>query len=168
MTTNHFSFTNLFTTDAVITATSILLVIGSIISWVIIIEKIRLWWAEKRTPAQISRTDNMDLIVDRIIRPFDRNLWFLSMASVVAPFIGLFGTIWGVMMAFGAIGAKQSANIAVIAPGLAAALGTTALGLIVAIPAAIAYQYFSKKADALYDELDDARKEIICGCERKK
>jgi biopolymer transport protein ExbB/TolQ len=168
MTTNHFSFTNLFTTDIMITATSILLLIGSVISWIIIVEKIRLWLAERRRPAQIRRDDNMDTVIDRIIRPFDKNLWFLSMASVVAPFIGLFGTVWGVMMSFSAIGVQKSANIAVIAPGLAAALGTTALGLMVAIPAAIAYQYFSKKADALYDELDEARKEILCECERKK
>jgi len=88
------------------------------------------------------------------------------MASMVAPFVGLFGTIWGIMDAFAAIGVNQSTSIGVIAPGLATALGTTALGLIVAIPAAVAYQYFSKKSDALYNELDDARREIeIC---RKK
>jgi len=166
MTTNHFSLINLFTGDLLIAVTSIILVIGSIISWVIIIEKIRLWISEKRQPAKIRRDDNMETIIDRLIRPFDKNLWFLSMASVVAPFIGLFGTVWGVMMSFSAIGVNKSANIAVIAPGLAAALGTTALGLMVAIPAAIAYQYFSKKSDALYDELDEARKEILCGCKK--
>ncbi|MCL1786152.1 MAG: MotA/TolQ/ExbB proton channel family protein [Alphaproteobacteria bacterium] len=164
---NHFSLINLFTSgDIMITATSVLLVIGSVISWFIIIEKIRMWLAEKSDPIQVRRDDNMETVADRLIRPFDKNLWFLSMASVVAPFVGLFGTVWGVMMSFSAIGANQSANIAVIAPGLAAALGTTALGLMVAVPAAIAYQYFSKKSDALYDELDEARKEIIC--ERKK
>ena len=164
-----FSLLKLFTSgDLMVLSISLLLVAGSVISWVIIIEKIRLWSAEKKQPVQLRRDDNLDLAVDRLIRPFDKNLWFLSMASVVAPFIGLFGTIWGIMMSFSAIGVTQSANIAVIAPGLAAALGTTALGLIVAIPAAISYQYFSKKSDALYDELDDARKEILCACERKK
>ena len=167
--TATYSLLRLFTSsDPVILITSFSLVIGSIISWMIIIEKIRLWAREKVHPVQLRPNDNLDLVVDRLIRPFDKNLWFLSMASVVAPFIGLFGTIWGIMMSFSAIGVHQSVNIAVIAPGLAAALGTTALGLIVAIPAAIAYQYFSKKSDTLYDELDDARKEILCACERKK
>ncbi|MCL2017365.1 MAG: MotA/TolQ/ExbB proton channel family protein [Alphaproteobacteria bacterium] len=164
-----FSLFRIFTSgDIVVLATSILLVIGSVISWMIIIEKIRLWGRERTHPTQLHPNDNLNLVVDRLIKPFDKNLWFLSMASVVAPFIGLFGTIWGIMMAFSAIGTNQSTNIAVIAPGLAAALGTTALGLIVAIPAAIAYQYFSKKSDTLYDELDDARKEIICEFERNK
>jgi len=146
--------------DLLIMLTSYTLLIGSIISWFIIVEKIRLWRAEKKEPSTISRKDNMATVVDNIMRPFDKNLWFLSMASVVAPFIGLFGTVWGVIMVFSAIGAHHSTSIGVVAPGLAAALGTTALGLMVAIPAAIAYQYFSKKSDNLYDELDEARKEI--------
>ena len=102
----------------------------------------------------------MDLIVDRLTRPFERNLWFLSMVSYVAPFIGLFGTIWGVMDSFASIGVNQSVSIGVVAPGLATALGTTALGLIAAVPATIAYQYFIKKVDNLYDDLDDARREM--------
>ena len=147
--------------DLLIMATSYTLLIGSIISWFIIVEKIRLWHAERKSPSTISRKDNMAHVVENIMRPFDKNLWFLSMASVVAPFIGLFGTVWGVIIVFSAIGVHQSTSIGVVAPGLAAALGTTALGLMVAIPAAIAYQYFSKKADSLYEELDEARKEIL-------
>ena len=90
---------------------------------------------------------------ENAIKPFDKNLWFLSMVAYVSPFIGLFGTVWGVMDSFASIGANQSVSIGVIAPGLAIALGTTALGLIVAIPAAIAHQVFSKRADDLYDAL---------------
>lgn len=158
---NQFSLLSLFTTGDLMTlGISILLLIGSVISWVIIIEKIRLWGRAKRNPITIKRGDNLDLVVDRAVAPFDKNLWFLSMASVVAPFVGLFGTIWGVMNSFAAIGANQSTSIGVIAPGLATALGTTALGLIVAIPAAIAYQYFSKRADELYNRLDDKRREL--------
>ena len=82
------------------------------------------------------------------------------MVSYVAPFIGLFGTVWGVMDSFAAIGVNQSVSIGVIAPGLAVALGTTALGLIAAVPAAIAYNVFSKKSDDLYDLLDDKVKEL--------
>ena len=80
------------------------------------------------------------------------------MASTVAPFIGLFGTVWGVINSFASIGVAKSVSIAVVAPGLAEALGTTALGLMVAIPAAIFYQYFSKKSDDLYNELSNDKK----------
>ena len=159
-TTNSFSLANLFTGDLMTLFVSVVLVIGSIMSWAIIIEKIRMWHYAKKTPIKIKSTDNLDLIVDRLTRPFERNLWFLSMVSYVAPFIGLFGTIWGVMDSFSSIGVNQSVSIGVVAPGLATALGTTALGLIAAVPAAIAYQYFIKKVDALYDDLDDARREM--------
>lgn len=157
--TNNFSLLNLFTGDIMTLFISLVLVVGSIMSWAIIIEKIRMWRGQKRNPLKIKPTDNLDVIADRLIRPFDKNLWFLSMVAYVAPFIGLFGTIWGVMDSFAAIGMNQSVSIGVIAPGLATALGTTALGLIAAVPAAIAYQYFARKADDLYDRMDDAVKE---------
>ena len=161
MGTNNFSLLSLFTSGDIMTLViSLLLVAGSVVSWAIIIEKIRLWKFEKRNPTKIKSTDNLELIVDRSIVPFDKNLWFLSMLSYVAPFIGLFGTVWGVMDSFASIGVNQSVSIGVIAPGLATALGTTALGLIAAVPAAIAYQYFSKRSDDLYNKLDDTRKEI--------
>ncbi|MDR1697228.1 MAG: MotA/TolQ/ExbB proton channel family protein [Rickettsiales bacterium] len=160
---NNFSLLQLFTSgDLMILVVSLILVIASVISWVIIIEKIRRWNAEKFKPTQLpAGNKNPALFIDRTIEPFDKNLWFLSLCSVVAPFLGLFGTIWGVMDSFAAIGTNQSASIAVIAPGLAAALGTTALGLMVAIPAAIAFQYFTKKSDALYNRLDDTRRDIM-------
>ena len=134
--------------------------IFSVLSWAVIVEKIRLWRMVKRNPIRIKATDNLDLVVDRLLRPFDKNLWFLAMVAYISPFIGLFGTVWGVMDSFASIGVNQSVSIGVIAPGLAVALGTTALGLIAAVPAAIAHQYFAKKADDLYDRLDDNRKEI--------
>ena len=64
------------------------------------------------------------------------------------------------MDSFASIGVNQSVSIGVIAPGLSTALGTTALGLIAAVPAAIAYQYFSKKSDDLYDVLTERVKEM--------
>ena len=143
---------NLFTGgDWAITGSSIVLVIGSIMSWYVIIGKFRLWAKAQRMEI------NTSLSADEIIKPFDQGLWFLSMTSTVAPFIGLFGTVWGVMNAFASIGAAKSVALAVIAPGLAAALGTTVLGLMVAIPAAIAYQYFSKKSDDLFNGLTNGK-----------
>ncbi len=157
----NFSLLSLFTgRDLMTLCVSIILVVASIMSWAVIIEKIRLWRFQKRNPVTIKSGDNLDTIVDKLIRPFDKNLWFLSMVSYVAPFVGLFGTVWGVMDSFAAIGVNQSVSIGVIAPGLAVALGTTALGLIAAVPAAIAYNVFSKKSDDLYDVLDDKVKEL--------
>ncbi len=158
--TNAFSFTTLFTGDLMTLFISLVLILGSVISWAVIIEKIRMWHFQKKHPVQIKNNDNLSLIVDKLIRPFDKNLWFLNMLSYVAPFIGLFGTIWGVMDSFASIGVNQSVSIGVIAPGLATALGTTALGLIAAVPAAIAFQYFTKKSDALYDILTERVKEL--------
>ena len=158
--TNTFSLTTLFTGDLMTLFISIVLVLGSVISWAVIIEKIRMWYRQKKHPVQVRANDNLSIIADKLIRPFDKNLWFLSMVSYVAPFIGLFGTIWGVMDSFASIGVNQSVSIGVIAPGLATALGTTALGLIAAVPAAIAYQYFSKKSDDLYDVLTEHVKEL--------
>lgn len=160
MAANNFSLLSLFSGDLMTLFISIVLVFASVVSWAIIIEKIRLWRHEKRNPVKIKPGDNLDLIVDRLIRPFDKNLWFLSMVSYVGPFIGLFGTVWGVMDSFASIGINQSVSIGVIAPGLAVALGTTALGLIAAVPAAIAYQYFTKRADDLFDKLDESKKEM--------
>ena len=158
---NSFSLLSLFSgRDLMTLCVSLILVVASVMSWAVIIEKIRLWNFQKHHPVSVKPTDNLNTIVDKLIRPFDKNLWFLSMVSYVAPFIGLFGTVWGVMDSFAAIGVNQSVSIGVIAPGLAVALGTTALGLIAAVPAAIAYNVFSKKSDDLYDTLDDAVKEM--------
>ena len=158
---NNFSFLTIFSpSDPVVFITSLVLVAGSIISWAIIIGKFRLWNVEKFRPTKISREDNPETIADKILEPYDKNLWFLSMAAAVAPFIGLFGTIWGIMHLFASIGATGSTSLAVVAPGLAVALGETALGLFVAIPAAIFYQYFGKKSDDLYNKIDTAAKEL--------
>lgn len=158
---NSFSLLSLFSgRDLMTLFVSLILLAASVMSWVVIIEKIRVWKFQKRHPVSVKNTDNLETVADKLIRPFDKNLWFLSMVSYVAPFVGLFGTVWGVMDSFSAIGINQSVSIGVIAPGLAVALGTTALGLIAAVPAAIAYNVFSKKSDELYDLLDDKVKEL--------
>ena len=158
---SSFSLLSLFSgRDLMTLFVSLILLGASVLSWMVIIEKIRLWKYQKRNPVSVKSTDNLITIVDKLIRPFDKNLWFLSMVSYVAPFIGLFGTVWGVMDSFASIGINQSVSIGVIAPGLAVALGTTALGLIAAVPAAIAYNVFSKKSDDLYDLLDEQVKEL--------
>ena len=153
---NNFSLLNLFTSDWMTILVSIVLVVFSVMSWAVVVEKIRLWHRQKRNPVKMKPNENVDVF----IRPFYKNLWILAMVSYISPFIGLFGTVWGVMDSFASIGINQSVSIGVIAPGLAVALGTTALGLIAAIPAAIAYQIFSKKSDDLYERLECACQEI--------
>lgn len=70
---------------------------------------------------------------------------FLATTGAVAPFVGLFGTVWGIMRSFSAIAAEQNSSLAVVAPGIAEALFATAIGLFAAIPAVIAYNRFSHR-----------------------
>ena len=79
---------------------------------------------------------------------------FLATVGSSAPFIGLFGTVWGIMNSFRNIGAKGSANLATVAPGIAEALIATAIGLVAAIPAVMAYNYFARKIKVLANEMD--------------
>ncbi|MBK6707089.1 MAG: protein TolQ [Sphingomonadales bacterium] len=72
---------------------------------------------------------------------------FLATTGAVAPFVGLFGTVWGIMRSFSAIAAEQNSSLAVVAPGIAEALFATAIGLFAAIPAVIAYNRFSHRVD---------------------
>lgn len=82
------------------------------------------------------------------------SLPFLATTGSATPFIGLFGTVWGIMASFHDIGQRGSASLAVVAPGISEALVATAAGLAVAIPAVIAYNYFSNKLDGVDSEID--------------
>lgn len=86
---------------------------------------------------------------------FQQRLSLLATAASVCPFVGLFGTVWGIMSSFLNISAKGSTNIVVVAPGIAEALITTIAGLAVAIPAMIAYNYFISQTRKLGLELED-------------
>ncbi len=79
---------------------------------------------------------------------------FLATTGSAAPFVGLFGTVWGIMNSFRSIGAKGAANLATVAPGIAEALIATAIGLMAAIPAVIAYNYFVRRIKVLSSEMD--------------
>lgn len=78
---------------------------------------------------------------------------FLATTAATAPFIGLFGTVWGIMNSFLAIGAQQNASLDVVAPGIAEALIATAIGLFAAIPAVMAYNYFVRRLRILESEM---------------
>ena len=78
----------------------------------------------------------------------------LGTTASAAPFIGLFGTVWGIMNSFRNIGAKGAANLATVAPGIAEALVATAIGLMAAIPAVMAYNYFSRRIRVIASEME--------------
>jgi biopolymer transport protein TolQ len=85
----------------------------------------------------------MDVTIQREMTRLESRLLFLATVGATAPFIGLFGTVWGIMNSFQAIAVSKNTNLAVVAPGIAEALFATALGLLAAIPAVIAYNKFS-------------------------
>ncbi len=77
------------------------------------------------------------------------NLSYLATVGSVSPYVGLFGTVWGIMESFRALAGVQQATLAMVAPGISEALIATAMGLLAAIPAVIAYNKFSTEVDAM-------------------
>jgi biopolymer transport protein TolQ len=94
-------------------------------------------------------------------------LTFLATTGSVAPFVGLFGTVWGIMNSFFQIGAQQSASLAVVAPGIAEALFATAIGLFAAIPAVIAYNRFSQSVNVYEAKLQRFADKVHAGLSRE-
>ncbi len=91
----------------------------------------------------------------------ERYLSFLATTGSTTPFIGLFGTVWGIMNAFQGIGAAGSASLVVVAPGIAEALIATAAGLAAAIPAVISYNYYLSNARRITIQMEDFSEELI-------
>ena len=100
------------------------------------------------------------------ISSLERHLSFLATTGSAAPFIGLFGTVWGIMNSFQMIGATGTANLAVVAPGVSEALIATAIGLAAAIPAVVFYNIFVEKIRRLSNELDNLVLEFLNISER--
>ena len=96
----------------------------------------------------------------------EKYLTFLATTGSTAPFIGLFGTVWGIMDAFHGIGTTGSASLAVVAPGISEALIATAIGLAAAIPAVMAYNHFLNKVNVLIGEMDNFSQEFLNIVER--
>ncbi len=91
----------------------------------------------------------------------ERYLNFLATTGSTTPFIGLFGTVWGIMNAFRGIGSAGSASLAIVAPHIAEALIATAIGLAAAIPAVIAYNYYLSRANRMIIEMEDFSAELV-------
>ena len=96
----------------------------------------------------------LDVAISRESDGLERGLRFLATVGSSAPFVGLFGTVWGIMNSFTSIAASKSTNLAVVAPGIAEALFATALGLLAAIPATIAYNKLSSDSNKLISRLE--------------
>ena len=105
--------------------------------------------------------------ITKEMRILTRNLPFLATCANAAPFIGLFGTVWGIMHSFHAIGMAQSAALATVAPGISEALIATAIGLLVAIPATIFYNYFLGKLNEVETGMIDFAGAFLNRAERE-
>lgn len=100
------------------------------------------------------------------VNKLEKRLPFLATTASVTPFIGLFGTVWGIMMAFQGIGETGSTNLGVVAPGIAEALVATAAGLFAAIPAVYFYNQLSQQVKLFASEMDDFAMEFLNIAER--
>ena len=100
------------------------------------------------------------------VNKLEKRVPFLATTASITPFIGLLGTVWGIMTAFEAIGRQGSTDLAVVAPGIAEALITTAMGLFAAIPAVYFYNHFTTKVKTYASEMDDFALEFLNIAER--
>lgn len=96
----------------------------------------------------------MDVTINREMDRLERRLLFLASVGSTAPFVGLFGTVWGIMTSFQAIAISKNSSLAVVAPGIAEALFATALGLLAAIPSVLFYNKFNNDAQRLSQRLE--------------
>ena len=96
----------------------------------------------------------MRVALHREVEQLENHLPFLATVGSVSPYIGLFGTVWGIMNSFQALGDVHQATLAMVAPGISEALIATAMGLFAAIPAVIAYNRYASDVDRLYNRYD--------------
>jgi biopolymer transport protein TolQ len=114
---------------------------------------------------ELSGVDNINRAMRQASRSeltkLERGLGFLATTGSATPFIGLFGTVWGIMDAFRGIGIRGSATLAVVAPGISEALITTAAGLAAAIPAVVAFNYYINRIKVLSAEMENFSAELL-------
>ena len=204
-----FSLLNLFIrADIIVKSVIILLIVCSVYSWAVIIDKIKLFkkinqsteefetkfWNSKSAesfynnlPTNIQ--DPMALIfkdamqnllkrrsksdlnsrmttmletgIERQMSKISKGFTFLATVGSTAPFIGLFGTVWGIMNSFQSIAISRNTSLAIVAPGIAEALFATALGLLAAIPAVIAYNKFNSDSKRYVSKIDNFSKRFL-------
>ena len=109
--------------------------------------------------ARVSRV--IEISSDREIRLIEKHFTFLATVGSTAPFIGLFGTVWGIMNSFQSIAISRNTSLAIVAPGIAEALFATALGLLAAIPAVVAYNRFTSESRKYSSRIENFSKRFL-------
>ena len=109
--------------------------------------------------ARVTRV--IEISLDREMKIIEKNFTFLATVGSTAPFIGLFGTVWGIMNSFQSIAISRNTSLAIVAPGIAEALFATALGLLAAIPAVIAYNKFNSDSKKYVTRMENFSKRFI-------
>jgi len=103
----------------------------------------------------------LEINIEKQMSSIDKNYTFLATVGATAPFIGLFGTVWGIMNSFQSIAISRNTSLAIVAPGIAEALFATALGLLAAIPAVVAYNKFSSDSKKYSQKLENFSKRFL-------
>ena len=206
---SDFSLMNLFLrADIIVKSVMIILIVCSIYSWAVIIEKLRLFrkinkssdefeekfWnsksaetfynslpAKANDPMTVVFQDAMQNLlkkkfknnlsekmstflevgIEKQMSKIDKGFTFLATVGSTAPFIGLFGTVWGIMNSFQSIAISRNTSLAIVAPGIAEALFATALGLLAAIPAVVAYNKFNTDSQKYSQKLENFSKRFL-------
>ena len=209
VTNTDFSLLSLFLrADVVVKSVIIILILCSIYSWAVIIEKFRLFkkinksseefeekfWnsksaenfynslptnvedpmalvfqgameglLKKKSKTNLSErmTAMLEAGVEKQMTIIEKGFTFLATVGSTAPFIGLFGTVWGIMNSFQSIAISRNTSLAIVAPGIAEALFATALGLLAAIPAVVAYNKFNKDSQKYSLKLENFSKKFL-------
>ena len=116
----------------------------------------------KSSTVQSARVQRVvEVSIDRQSRDIEKNFTYLATVGSTAPFIGLFGTVWGIMNSFQSIAISRNTSLAIVAPGIAEALFATALGLLAAIPAVIAYNKFNSDSQRYLSRVDNFCKRFL-------
>ena len=210
-----FSLINLFIrADIIVKTVIVLLIVCSIYSWAIIIDKVKMFkkinisseefeekfWRSKsaesfynslpsavedpmaslfkesmqgllKTKSKSNLSEKMEGIleigIEKQISKIEKGFTFLATVGSTAPFIGLFGTVWGIMNSFQSIAISRNTSLAIVAPGIAEALFATALGLLAAIPAVVAYNRFNNDSRKYSQKLESFSKRFLSKKKKK-
>ena len=116
----------------------------------------------KSSSIQLARVSRViEISADREIKSIEKHFTFLATVGSTAPFIGLFGTVWGIMNSFQSIAISRNTSLAIVAPGIAEALFATALGLLAAIPAVVAYNKFNSDSKKYGSRIENFSKRFL-------
>ena len=114
------------------------------------------------TAIQTARVERiLEIATDTELKKVEKNFTFLATIGSTAPFIGLFGTVWGIMNSFQSIAISRNTSLAIVAPGIAEALFATALGLLAAIPAVVAYNKINSDSRRYFSKIDNFSKRFL-------